>query len=154
MHSYHWPLHTPDVLLYVKAIFFGSTECHCELYLVSCILHLYTCRHGCNYRPSQQDVCSIVSSVAAERHVHVQVKRGRPLKKNPLKNLGALLKLNPYAKTARRQELLHQVCFCSIMFLCRHMLFVQKLISVRGHVELDTSQVVKGTQCDIYSIGF
>lgn len=27
-----------------------------------------------------------------------------PLKKNPLKNLGALLKLNPYAKTARRQQ--------------------------------------------------
>lgn len=37
-------------------------------------------------------------------------KRGRPLKKNPLKNLGALLKLNPYAKTARRQQLLSQVC--------------------------------------------
>lgn len=35
-------------------------------------------------------------------------KRGRPLKKNPLKNLGALLKLNPYAKTARRQQLLSQ----------------------------------------------
>ncbi|CAL8470058.1 g9600 [Coccomyxa elongata] len=36
-------------------------------------------------------------------------KTGRtnvPLKKNPLKNLGALLKLNPYAKTARRAELL------------------------------------------------
>ena len=31
------------------------------------------------------------------------------MKKNPLKNLGGLLKLNPYAKTARRQELLHQV---------------------------------------------
>eukprot|EP01018_Ginkgo_biloba_P028176 Gb_21884 [translate_table: standard] len=30
----------------------------------------------------------------------------RPLKKNPLKNLGALLKLNPYAKTARRMALL------------------------------------------------
>ena len=38
-------------------------------------------------------------------------KRGRPLKKNPLKNLGALLKLNPYAKTARRQQLLSQVCY-------------------------------------------
>ena len=36
-------------------------------------------------------------------------KRGRPLKKNPLKNLGALLKLNPYAKTARRHQLLNQV---------------------------------------------
>ncbi|KAJ7553114.1 hypothetical protein O6H91_06G084600 [Diphasiastrum complanatum] len=33
----------------------------------------------------------------------------RPLKKNPLKNLGALLKLNPYAKTAKRMELLAQV---------------------------------------------
>jgi hypothetical protein len=31
------------------------------------------------------------------------------LKKNPLKNLGAMLKLNPYAKTARRAELLAQV---------------------------------------------
>lgn len=41
-----------------------------------------------------------------------QPKTGRtnvPLKKNPLKNLGALLKLNPYAKTARRAELLAQV---------------------------------------------
>ncbi len=33
----------------------------------------------------------------------------RVLKKNPLKNLGALLKLNPYAKPARRAELLQQV---------------------------------------------
>ena len=32
----------------------------------------------------------------------------RVLKKNPLKNLGALLKLNPYAKSARRAELLQQ----------------------------------------------
>ncbi|EFN51129.1 hypothetical protein CHLNCDRAFT_37552, partial [Chlorella variabilis] len=30
----------------------------------------------------------------------------KPLKKNPLRNLGALLKLNPYAKNARRGELL------------------------------------------------
>jgi large subunit ribosomal protein L4e len=33
----------------------------------------------------------------------------RALKKNPLKNLGALVKLNPYAKTARRMELIAQV---------------------------------------------
>jgi large subunit ribosomal protein L4e len=33
-------------------------------------------------------------------------KSRAPLKKNPLRNLGALLKLNPYAKTARRMELL------------------------------------------------
>lgn len=32
-----------------------------------------------------------------------------PLKKNPLKNLGALLKLNPYAKTARRMQLAAEV---------------------------------------------
>jgi len=35
----------------------------------------------------------------------IETKKGAPLKKNPLKNLGALLKLNPYAKTARRMEL-------------------------------------------------
>lgn len=32
------------------------------------------------------------------------------LKKNPLKNLGAMLKLNPYAKTTRRMELISSVC--------------------------------------------
>ena len=42
-------------------------------------------------------------------------KRGRPLKKNPLKNLGALLKLNPYAKTSRRQQLLVEVRHTMIM---------------------------------------
>lgn len=41
------------------------------------------------------------------RPAKVDLKR-RALKKNPLKNLGALLKLNPYAKTARRMELLAQ----------------------------------------------
>jgi large subunit ribosomal protein L4e len=41
------------------------------------------------------------------RPTKVAIKR-RALKKNPLKNLGALLKLNPYAKTARRMELLSQ----------------------------------------------
>lgn len=43
------------------------------------------------------------------------VRKGAPLKKNPLRNLGALLKLNPYAKTARRAELLQQVgrCCCA-----------------------------------------
>ena len=42
-------------------------------------------------------------------------KRGRPLKKNPLKNLGALLKLNPYAKTSRRQQLLVEVRHTTMM---------------------------------------
>ena len=41
------------------------------------------------------------------RPIKKVIKR-RVLKKNPLKNLGALLKLNPYAKTARRMELLAQ----------------------------------------------
>lgn len=31
------------------------------------------------------------------------------LKRNPLKNLGAMLKLNPYIKTARRMQLLAEV---------------------------------------------
>jgi 60S ribosomal protein L4 C-terminal domain len=35
-------------------------------------------------------------------------KMGKALKKNPLKNLGAMLKLNPYAKTLRRRELAQQ----------------------------------------------
>lgn len=38
-------------------------------------------------------------------------KMGKTLKKNPLKNLGAMLKLNPYAKTVRRTELAMAVCF-------------------------------------------
>lgn len=39
------------------------------------------------------------------RPIKKEVKRA-PMKKNPLKNLNALLKLNPYAKTARRMALL------------------------------------------------
>ena len=39
------------------------------------------------------------------RPIKKDVKRA-PMKKNPLKNLNALLKLNPYAKTARRMALL------------------------------------------------
>jgi large subunit ribosomal protein L4e len=41
------------------------------------------------------------------RLVKQEIKR-RVLKKNPLKNLDAMLKLNPYAKTIRRMELLAQ----------------------------------------------
>lgn len=58
----------------------------------------------------QASCCTAEDHQAQALVWHLQVQRGRPLKKNPLKNLGALLKLNPYAKTARRQELLHQVC--------------------------------------------
>ncbi|KAJ8899835.1 hypothetical protein K2173_019538 [Erythroxylum novogranatense] len=39
------------------------------------------------------------------RPIKKEVKRA-PLKKNPLKNLNVMLKLNPYAKTARRMALL------------------------------------------------
>ena len=39
------------------------------------------------------------------RPIKKEVKRA-PLKKNPLKNLNAMLKLNPYAKTAKRMSLL------------------------------------------------
>ncbi len=45
------------------------------------------------------------STLLASRLSSVSQVR-KPLKKNPLRNLGALLKLNPYAKNARRGELL------------------------------------------------
>jgi hypothetical protein len=56
------------------------------------------------------DLARIINSDEIQSVVRpkkVEIKR-RALKKNPLKNLGALLKLNPYAKTARRMELLAQ----------------------------------------------
>jgi large subunit ribosomal protein L4e len=36
----------------------------------------------------------------------IRLPKVRPLKKNPLKNLGVLIKLNPYAKTQRRNQIL------------------------------------------------
>jgi large subunit ribosomal protein L4e len=59
---------------------------------------------------SNPDLARIINSDEIQsvvRPVKQEIKR-RVLKKNPLKNLGALLKLNPYAKTARRMELLAQ----------------------------------------------
>jgi len=44
----------------------------------------------------------VQSIVRAPKDSHARA----PLKKNPLKNLGAMLKLNPYAKTATRMQLL------------------------------------------------
>lgn len=41
-------------------------------------------------------------------------KFGSTLKKNPLRNLGAMLKLNPYAKTLRRREMA-QAVRCSVV---------------------------------------
>eukprot|EP01018_Ginkgo_biloba_P037627 Gb_00290 [translate_table: standard] len=57
---------------------------------------------------TNSDLARIVNSDEIQsvvRPTNTEIKR-RPLKKNPLKNLGALLKLNPYAKTARRMALL------------------------------------------------
>ncbi|KAJ8631478.1 hypothetical protein MRB53_024801 [Persea americana] len=48
---------------------------------------------------NSDEVQSVVKPIKKE------IKR-KPLKKNPLKNLNAMLKLNPYAKTARRMALL------------------------------------------------
>ena len=48
---------------------------------------------------NSDEIQSVVKPINREIH-------RKPLKKNPLKNLGALLKLNPHAKTARRMTLL------------------------------------------------
>ena len=56
------------------------------------------------------DLARIINSDEVQsvvRPIKKEVKRA-PLKKNPLKNLNALLKLNPYAKTARRMALLSE----------------------------------------------
>ncbi|CAI9098089.1 OLC1v1034672C1 [Oldenlandia corymbosa var. corymbosa] len=54
------------------------------------------------------DLARIINSDEVQsvvRPIKKEVKRA-PMKKNPLKNLNVLLKLNPYAKTARRMALL------------------------------------------------
>lgn len=53
------------------------------------------------------DLTRIINSdeiQSAVRQPKAATTRHAPLKKNPLKNLGAMLKLNPYAKAARRME--------------------------------------------------
>jgi large subunit ribosomal protein L4e len=57
---------------------------------------------------SNGDLARIINSDEVQSVVAPQKasKARAPLKKNPLRNLGALLKLNPYAKAARRMELL------------------------------------------------
>ncbi|GKV05698.1 hypothetical protein SLEP1_g17681 [Rubroshorea leprosula] len=55
------------------------------------------------------DLARIINSDKVQsvvRPINKEVKRARSRKKNPLKNLNTMLKLNPYAKTARRMALL------------------------------------------------
>ncbi len=54
------------------------------------------------------DLARLINSDEVQSVVKPQKASGKhaALKKNPLRNLGALLKLNPYAKAARRAELL------------------------------------------------
>lgn len=54
------------------------------------------------------DLARIINSDEVQsvvKPIKTEVKRA-PMKKNPLKNLNVMLKLNPYAKTARRMSLL------------------------------------------------
>lgn len=53
------------------------------------------------------DLARIINSDEIQSKLRPAIRRVKraPLKKNPLKNLGVLLKLNPYAKAQRRQEL-------------------------------------------------
>jgi hypothetical protein len=57
------------------------------------------------------DLARLINSDEIQSVVNApkEVKLGKTMKKNPLKNLGAMLKLNPYAKTIRRQELANAV---------------------------------------------
>jgi len=59
---------------------------------------------------TNSDLSRIINSDEVQSAVRpAQAKARRPLrKKNPLRNLGFLVKLNPYAKTLRRKELVRQ----------------------------------------------
>jgi large subunit ribosomal protein L4e len=66
-----------------------------------------------NYRPprailSQPDIGRIINSTEVQSVLRRKIvtHKYRPLKKNPLTNLGALVKLNPYALTQRRRAIL------------------------------------------------
>lgn len=54
------------------------------------------------------DVTRIINSdeVQSQLREKIPQQKVHPRKKNPLKNLGFLVKLNPYAKTHKRRELL------------------------------------------------
>lgn len=56
---------------------------------------------------TNSDLTRIINSDEVQSVVRPQKAKGpkhAPLKKNPLKNLGAMLKLNPYAKAVIRRE--------------------------------------------------
>ncbi len=90
------------------------------------IIHLLCCCTGTHSEPSKQksgfhlprlpmsnpDLARLINSDEIQSVVNPPksgpVRRPR-LRRNPLKNLGALLKLNPYAKTARRMEIVAHV---------------------------------------------
>jgi len=60
---------------------------------------------------SNSDISRIINSDEVQSHLRPERKHPRflPRKKNPLKNLGALIKLNPFAKTQRRKSVLAQL---------------------------------------------
>jgi hypothetical protein len=78
-------------------------------------------------------------------------KMGKTLKKNPLKNLGAMLKLNPYAKTIRRQELAMAVR----LYQCPHAQdsitdMVQETLIISGrHLHLNLGRVIAFNESDL-----
>ncbi|KAG1664555.1 hypothetical protein FOA52_009438 [Chlamydomonas sp. UWO 241] len=66
----------------------------------------YTLPRACM---SNSDLTRLINSDEIQsvvRPAKTQTTKHAPLKKNPLKNLGAMLKLNPYAKAALRREVL------------------------------------------------
>jgi large subunit ribosomal protein L4e len=59
---------------------------------------------------TNSDLGRLINSQEIQSHLRAKKRQNKysTLKKNPLKNLGVMLKLNPYAKTLRRRELTRQ----------------------------------------------
>jgi len=57
---------------------------------------------------TNSDLGRLINSQEIQSHLRKKIKHKKYVvhKKNPLRNLGFMIKLNPYAKTLRRQELL------------------------------------------------
>jgi hypothetical protein len=68
------------------------------------------------------DLARVINSDEIQSVVNApkKVSLGKTMKKNPLKNLGAMLKLNPYVKTIRRNELANQARSALSGHACRH----------------------------------